>query len=54
MLTVSVGLRCKFQFCYECGADHRVIMANDNTFHGIDCVFHPGQGGEEEEYLVDI
>lgn len=46
-----VGLRCKFQFCYECGADHGVIMANDNSFHGADCPYHPSQqrGVEDED-----
>ncbi|UKZ62868.1 uncharacterized protein TrAtP1_004100 [Trichoderma atroviride] len=46
--------KCKHQFCYECGADHKRILENDNTIHKDDCKFHPNQledldGIEEKE-----
>ena len=32
--------KCHFQFCWECGADHKLIMANDNSFHKPHCSHH--------------
>ncbi|KAL6804654.1 hypothetical protein GGI42DRAFT_300153 [Trichoderma sp. SZMC 28013] len=42
-------VKCKHQFCYECGADHRQILENDNTVHKADCKFHPSQLGDSAE-----
>ncbi|KAL7941676.1 hypothetical protein V8C42DRAFT_334447 [Trichoderma barbatum] len=39
-------VKCKHQFCYECGADHRQILENDNTVHSENCKFHPSQLGD--------
>ncbi|KAL7927805.1 hypothetical protein ACQKWADRAFT_277901 [Trichoderma austrokoningii] len=36
-------VKCKHQFCYECGADHKRILENDNTVHEDTCKFHPNQ-----------
>ncbi|KAL7822269.1 hypothetical protein V8C26DRAFT_390525 [Trichoderma gracile] len=44
-------VKCKHQFCYECGADHQQILENDNTIHLETCRFHPSQleeSGAEE------
>lgn len=38
-----IGAKCKHQFCYECGADHKRILENDNTVHEDGCKFHPNQ-----------
>ncbi|KAH7156957.1 hypothetical protein EDB81DRAFT_881251 [Dactylonectria macrodidyma] len=38
---------CQYQFCYECGANHRKIMAGDNTAHKESCKFHPDNMEEE-------
>ncbi|TFA99438.1 hypothetical protein CCMA1212_008746 [Trichoderma ghanense] len=50
-------VKCKHQFCYECGADHRQILENDNTAHLETCRFHPNQleesGAEEMEDTYD-
>ncbi|KAL7798176.1 hypothetical protein V8C37DRAFT_368983 [Trichoderma ceciliae] len=35
--------KCNHQFCYECGADHRRIIENDNTIHEETCRFHPSR-----------
>ncbi|KAF7544941.1 hypothetical protein G7Z17_g9555 [Cylindrodendrum hubeiense] len=39
---------CQFQWCFECGANHREIMAGDNTAHKETCKFHPDNMEEEE------
>ncbi|PKK50637.1 hypothetical protein CI102_4866 [Trichoderma harzianum] len=45
-------VKCKHQFCYECGADHKQILEKDNTVHKEDCKFHPSQLGDLEESEV--
>ena len=35
------GIKCKFEFCWECGADHIQIMRHDNSAHKPSCKFHP-------------
>ncbi|KAL6864189.1 hypothetical protein J3F83DRAFT_742860 [Trichoderma novae-zelandiae] len=44
-------VKCNHQFCYECGADHRRILENDNSVHHETCRFHPRRleesGGED-------
>ncbi|KAL7934902.1 hypothetical protein V8C35DRAFT_300134 [Trichoderma chlorosporum] len=42
-------VKCKHQFCYECGADHRQILENDNTVHKESCKFHPSQLKDGDE-----
>ncbi|POR38891.1 Uncharacterized protein TPAR_00897 [Tolypocladium paradoxum] len=37
------GTRCRHEFCYECGADHRQILARDNSAHKESCRLHPSQ-----------
>ncbi|KAJ3536572.1 hypothetical protein NM208_g6661 [Fusarium decemcellulare] len=34
-------IKCKHQFCFECGADHRDIIKGDNSVHEDTCPFHP-------------
>ncbi|RFU81306.1 e3 ubiquitin- ligase ari9 [Trichoderma arundinaceum] len=38
--------KCKHQFCYECGADHKRIIEHDNSIHEENCRFHPSQMGD--------
>lgn len=45
---LHIGAMCTFQFCYECGADHKKILTGDNSLHKPDCRFHPNQQTEEE------
>ncbi|KAH6966264.1 hypothetical protein EDB82DRAFT_515332 [Fusarium venenatum] len=33
--------RCKHEFCFECGANHRDIMRGDNSIHKKTCPHHP-------------
>ncbi|KAI3537551.1 hypothetical protein CSPX01_10139 [Colletotrichum filicis] len=33
--------KCKHEFCYECGADHKRILLLDNSIHSESCRFHP-------------
>lgn len=35
-----VGTKCKYEFCYECGADYQRILRTDNSAHAEDCRFH--------------
>ncbi|RSL97624.1 hypothetical protein CDV31_012950 [Fusarium ambrosium] len=35
------GIKCKHEFCFECGANHREIMKNDNSVHKRTCRYHP-------------
>lgn len=35
-----VCTNCKFEFCWSCGADYRMIVENDNSFHKETCRFH--------------
>jgi len=35
------GIKCRFEFCWECGADHVQIMRRDNSAHKPSCKFHP-------------
>ncbi|KAI8678246.1 RING-type domain-containing protein [Fusarium keratoplasticum] len=34
-------IKCKHEFCFECGANHREIMKNDNSVHKRTCRYHP-------------
>ncbi|KAF5663420.1 heat shock 70 kDa 12A [Fusarium heterosporum] len=34
-------IKCKHEFCFECGANHRDIMRGDNSIHKKTCRFHP-------------
>ncbi|KAL5092005.1 hypothetical protein Trisim1_002394 [Trichoderma cf. simile WF8] len=45
-------VKCKHQFCYECGADHKQILEKDNTVHKEDCKFHPSQLEDSAESEV--
>ncbi len=45
------GLKCKHEFCFECGADHRQILALDNSAHGADCKFHPDNFEDDGGYF---
>ncbi|KAI5467019.1 hypothetical protein BGZ63DRAFT_341655, partial [Mariannaea sp. PMI_226] len=34
-------IKCRHEFCFECGANHKDIVAGDNTAHKRTCKFHP-------------
>ncbi|RGP76171.1 ring finger domain-containing [Fusarium sporotrichioides] len=34
-------VKCKHEFCFECGASHRDIMRGDNSIHNKTCPYHP-------------
>ncbi|KAI1056673.1 hypothetical protein LB507_001714 [Fusarium sp. FIESC RH6] len=34
-------IRCKHEFCFECGASHRDILRRDNSVHKKTCPYHP-------------
>ncbi|RGP62001.1 ring finger domain-containing [Fusarium longipes] len=34
-------IKCKHEFCFECGASHRDIMRGDNSIHKKTCPYHP-------------
>ncbi|RFN51532.1 ring finger domain-containing protein [Fusarium flagelliforme] len=34
-------IRCKHEFCFECGASHRDILRSDNSVHKKTCPYHP-------------
>ncbi|KAF0979494.1 hypothetical protein FDP41_001472 [Naegleria fowleri] len=31
---------CNFEFCWSCGADHKLILEKDNSYHRPTCRFH--------------
>ncbi|KAG2385661.1 hypothetical protein C9374_003476 [Naegleria lovaniensis] len=33
-------VKCQFEFCWSCGADHKLIMQKDNSYHDPSCRFH--------------
>ncbi|TIC96986.1 E3 ubiquitin-protein ligase RNF19B [Colletotrichum higginsianum] len=33
--------KCKHEFCYDCGADHKRVLKFDNSVHSEGCRFHP-------------
>jgi len=36
----GAGIKCRYQFCWECLADYKEIVRTDNSSHGEDCPFH--------------
>ncbi|GKT99411.1 unnamed protein product [Fusarium langsethiae] len=34
-------VKCKHEFCFECGASHQDIMRGDNSIHKKTCPYHP-------------
>lgn len=38
---IIIGSKCDFEFCYDCGADHKEIIKRDNSVHSPFCRWHP-------------
>lgn len=41
VLSYSTGIKCKYQFCWDCLADYKAILAKDNSVHAATCKWHP-------------
>ena len=35
------GIKCKHEFCWDCLADYKAILAKDNSVHAAACKWHP-------------
>lgn len=34
------GIKCSYQFCWNCLANYKTILMTDNSAHHADCIFH--------------
>jgi hypothetical protein len=55
LLTVGLGRRCNYEFCYLCLAPWKVILREGNTAHTQNCRYHSDQldTGEEPDIPDD-
>ena len=41
LMPVSLGTKCKHEFCWDCLVDHLEVLKHDNRVHKADCPWHP-------------